>query len=129
VRPFLLVADCCDAGPTEALPAYADAIPNCAPASLYKIKEAILNIDDDGAWRFSGRIVHGLAQIAWIHAPIDADSLLLQVRVQSARARRRLARQGRLHTRLSRTLVKPKEMPAILCRCDSRDQHEAYHKG
>lgn len=105
VRPFLLIADCGDAGPTKALPTYADAIANRASVSLYRIKKTILYIDDDGAQRFSRRVMDRPAKVARIYAPIDADGLLLQIRVQSARARSRLTCEGRLKMRFSRTLA------------------------
>ena len=49
VWPLLLVADCRDAGPAEALPADADAIADGAAAALDRVEEVILSIDDDGA--------------------------------------------------------------------------------
>ena len=81
IRPFLLIADRRGAGPTEAFPTYPDAIANRASASLYGIKETILYIDDDGARRVSRRVGDSPAKVAWIYAPIDADRLMLQIRV------------------------------------------------
>ena len=77
VRPFLLIADCGDAGPTKTLPTYANAVANRASVSLYRIKKTILHIDDDGAQRFSRRVMDRPAKVARIYAPINADRLLL----------------------------------------------------
>src|ERR1035437_1105332 len=63
VRPLLLVVDCRRARPAEALAPYADAIAERQPATLDKIKEVILRIDNDRAGLLLRCIRDGLAQI------------------------------------------------------------------
>jgi hypothetical protein len=60
VRPFLLVTDGRHAGPTEALPPHADPLTERPSAPQYKVKEAILRVDDDCAGRFIGGVINGL---------------------------------------------------------------------
>ena len=63
VRPLLLVVDCRRARPAEALTPYADAIAERPPATLDKIKEVILRVDNDRARLLLRGVKGGLAQI------------------------------------------------------------------